>query len=543
MPNIVFRFPWGRYHATPWGNHVNEGLVEWPPSPWRIVRALLATGYSKLGWIVAPPAARELVDALAGALPTYRLPRGVGSHTRHFMPTDSKNPEDRTKVFDAFAHLGAGAELTVRWPAALSESARTLLGELVPRLSYLGRAESVVEARLLDDGGSEDVAGPDEAAFEIASPDGVNRPGVEPITLLAPTTAAEYASWRVAAGAAPLEAVPADEPGPARKASKPSKSGKPAAGKATKARPDPYPADLFAALAADTAFLQEHGWTQPPGSRRVLYYRAPLATSPRRVPARAGRLPFADTALFALASDTRGREVLPRMLRALPQLELLHRGLLSKVGDAYCAELSGRDERGAPLEGHRHAALVPLDLDADGQLDHVLVHAPMGFGAEAQRALRALRATYTKGQDSALFVTLVGLGAREGFRSVGQAPVQELGEAIAWESRTPFVPPRHLKTARHTLEDQVQAELASRGFPRAARIEPFERDELVVRGFHHFVRERRHPSRPPPAPRFFGLRLLLERPARGPLSLGYASHFGLGLFVPSERQPEGLALV
>ena len=50
MPNLVFRFPAGHYHATPWGNHVNEGLIEWPPSPWRVVRALLATGFSKLGW-------------------------------------------------------------------------------------------------------------------------------------------------------------------------------------------------------------------------------------------------------------------------------------------------------------------------------------------------------------------------------------------------------------------------------------------------------------------------------------------------------------
>lgn len=30
---VEFRFPARRYHATPWGNHVNEGLIEWPPSP------------------------------------------------------------------------------------------------------------------------------------------------------------------------------------------------------------------------------------------------------------------------------------------------------------------------------------------------------------------------------------------------------------------------------------------------------------------------------------------------------------------------------
>src|SRR5437867_3663314 len=49
-PTLLLRFPGRRYHATPWGHHVNEGLIEWPPSPWRLLRALLATGYTKLGW-------------------------------------------------------------------------------------------------------------------------------------------------------------------------------------------------------------------------------------------------------------------------------------------------------------------------------------------------------------------------------------------------------------------------------------------------------------------------------------------------------------
>jgi CRISPR-associated protein Csb2 len=506
MPNLVFRFPQGQYHATPWGNHVNEGLVEWPPSPWRIVRALLATGFSKLAWREPPPAARELVDALASVLPTYRLPRATAFHTRHFMPRNSKNPEDRTKIFDAFARMAPPAELAAVWPVELSAPASALLAELVPKLSYLGRAESVVEARLVADDALPD--------GDVASTTEVNRPFSqpgEPVALLAPITQAQYTAWK--AEVAPHEGT-----------------GKPS--KAKKQRPNPFPSDALAALMADTAFLQEHGWTQPPGSRRVLYYRPPLSTSPIAVASRPELVAKADTALFALASDTKKGEVLPRVVRALPQMEILHRGLLSKLGDVASPELSGRDDDGKPLQGHRHALLVPLDLDEDGQIDHVLVHAPMGLGVEAQRAMRAIRSTFTKGSESPLFVTLVGLGKRDAFTCIGVRAVPELGEATVWESRTPFVPPRHLKSTRHTLEDQVQAELASRSLPRAMRIDVLGRDETVLRGFHRFVRERRHPLRPPPAPRFFGLRIELERPARGPLTLGYASHLGLGLFVP-----------
>ncbi len=56
---LELTFPAGRYHATPWGRHVNEGAIEWPPSPWRIVRALMATWYLK---------AREIPEATVRSL-------------------------------------------------------------------------------------------------------------------------------------------------------------------------------------------------------------------------------------------------------------------------------------------------------------------------------------------------------------------------------------------------------------------------------------------------------------------------------------------
>jgi CRISPR-associated protein Csb2 len=470
MPNIVFRFPSGRYHATPWGNHVNEGLVEWPPSPWRITRALLATGFSKLGWTEAPRAARELVEGLASALPTYRLPAASAAHTRHFMPIDSPDPEKRTKVFDAFARVGPGAELAVVWSVALTRAADALLHELVPKLSYLGRAESVVDARLVDDRA---VPG----GF-LASASDTNRPGVEAIALLAPMSEAEYGAWRAAT--APVEV--------------PVKKGK-------KPKDNAFPSDALAAILADTGFLQRHGWTQPPGSRRVHFYRPvdSLSTARPRLVARPPHVANVDTALLALASDTRAGEVLPSLLR---------------------------------LEGHRHARIVPLCLGNVGQLDHFLIHAPLGLGAEAQRALRSIRKTYAKGGGKPIFVTLAGLGKLAAFQHLGTVDVTELGESRIWTSRTPFVPPRHLKPKRHTLEDQVQSELASRGLPAATRIDVLGREVLVARAFHRFVRARRDRQRQPPAPRFFALRIELERPTRGPIALGYASHFGLGLMVP-----------
>ncbi len=102
MPTLSVRFIGGHYHATPWYKAQNEGAVEWPPSPWRLLRALIATGYAKLPeWQdgTPPTVAGSLIARLASVLPSYKLPPATGAHTRHYMPTDAK----ATLVLDARA--------------------------------------------------------------------------------------------------------------------------------------------------------------------------------------------------------------------------------------------------------------------------------------------------------------------------------------------------------------------------------------------------------------------------------------------------------
>jgi CRISPR-associated protein Csb2 len=89
--------------------------------------------------------------------------------------------------------------------------------------------------------------------------------------------------------------------------------------------------------------------------------------------------------------------------------------------------------------------------------------------------------------------------------------------------------PRHVKRrGRNTVEGQVSAELESRGLPPAA-VQILEWDD-VTRKLRHAVRVRRRPAPPPPSDAGFAVRLVFEHPVSGPLALGYASHFGLGVF-------------
>ncbi|MDD3449799.1 MAG: type I-U CRISPR-associated protein Csb2, partial [Gammaproteobacteria bacterium] len=136
MPTLILRFPAGRYHATPWGHHVNEGLIEWPPSPWRLLRGLLATGYATLRWPPEgpPTEARRLFEALASVLPTYHLPPAVGTHSRHYMPMArfKNGREETTLVFDTWARITG--PLAVTWDVALDRRECELLARLAERM-------------------------------------------------------------------------------------------------------------------------------------------------------------------------------------------------------------------------------------------------------------------------------------------------------------------------------------------------------------------------------------------------------------------------
>ena len=147
---VAIRFPLGRYHATPWDRSVNEGEVEWP-SPWRLLRTLVATWHTRWPDLLAGELDR-ILDAL-GEPPAYRTPATSPGHTRHYLPdlahrTGATGNTDLT--LDPFLWLSRADPLLVRWEARLDHEQRETLAKLLELVPYLGRAESVCEARLLD---------------------------------------------------------------------------------------------------------------------------------------------------------------------------------------------------------------------------------------------------------------------------------------------------------------------------------------------------------------------------------------------------------
>ena len=107
---IALSFPGGRYHATGWGRHVNEAAPDWPPAPWRLLRAFAAVWKRTLAGDALVN--EHLPSALAKltAPPVYKLPPATLAHTRSYLTQKIKG-ESPDLVFDGFIALTPDVEV------------------------------------------------------------------------------------------------------------------------------------------------------------------------------------------------------------------------------------------------------------------------------------------------------------------------------------------------------------------------------------------------------------------------------------------------
>jgi CRISPR-associated protein Csb2 len=510
MLAIGITFPAGRYHATPWGRHVNEAAVAWPPDPWRLTRALIATWHRKLGGRYPRERLSSLLARMAAAQPPFiRLPESaIHAHTRHYMPTKG---DKRTLIFDAFARIDPDDPIVIAWPELqLPADEERLLDALLESIGYFGRAESWVDAKRLSWRDGFNCFFADSAA----DPDTGEVLG-EIVRLLAPLPPDEYARFRNSQLAA--------------KKKPPAKLSK------------TLPADWLDAVSVDTGDLQAAGWSSPPAAQ-WLSYRRPLhalrtvAAKPR--PARVDRRSAArvNTARLALFGKP-----LPRIedaVRVGEALRLAAMGAARRLlgSEAIPAELSGHEL--PETNRHAHAFWLPEPNDR-GEIEHVLIHAPGGFSPNAVRLLTGLQ-KIKRDEGEPLRLMLEGIGQAALFAQASRVA----GESEVWRSVTPYLHPWHLKkpqlrsseALRSALLEQLRREWRARGEALPDLVEMNEVSSVRFAGrelrpvhFHRF-RRKRGLVQPDTLGRMLELRF--AAPIRGPLALGFGCHFGLGLFAP-----------
>ncbi|MSR64876.1 MAG: type I-U CRISPR-associated protein Cas5/Cas6, partial [Verrucomicrobiae bacterium] len=204
---------------------------------------------------------------------------------------------------------------------------------------------------------------------------------------------------------------------------------------------------------------------------------------------------------------------------------------------------TGLNSDGKPLQGHEHARILCETSGERGSITHITLHAPMGFKPAARRGLDKLRKVWGHGGHD-LQLILLGVGLPADFTD---APF--FAEATVWRSLTPFVSTRHAKAHRngqpkldeHGLQIGSPEHDLCRLIVEAALPRPSTIVRMTAGCFGRkpvrwlaFQRERKHGTGSHAGQMGYGFRLTFPKPVRGPLAFGYASHFGLGLFVPVE---------
>jgi len=184
--------------------------------------------------------------------------------------------------------------------------------------------------------------------------------------------------------------------------------------------------------------------------------------------------------------------------------------------------LSGHDV--PPRNRHDHAFYLPEDRDRDGRLDHFLVHVGAGVDEVAAAVLDALDYILSAPRQPRIVV--------ERETAANAAPL--LQAARVWRSATPYLHPWHLKK-KFTVADQLRRECRIRGLPEPVNILPLDSIQRGGKSWrpHQFQRRREKQTTRQPDRRGQFIELHFEQPVAGPLALGYACHYGLGLFEPA----------
>jgi CRISPR-associated protein Csb2 len=403
---LEIRFDLGRYHATPWGAHVNDGSVEWPPSPWRLLRALYSASRTNTLLTDLREAADRALQAIADAPPpVYELPPARGGHTRHYMPKSSHSPAaagETAKVIDAYLAVDRDTPLRAWWDVELDADAADALSAVARSVGYLGRSESVCSIVT--------VSGAHPSSDALAAPLEAAEPRYESdvVELLCPEREQ------------PLER-----------------------------------------LAISVTELRSQRRLMPPGAKRIAYVvprgdEAPPVIRSAPPPARP------TLAVFRLRGSER-----PGLTDAVAVGQALRSAAQSRFGGAnegaVSRTLSGRNANRPRDDQHRHAHYLSGPDGESRRIDNVYIWAPEGFGPAEVAALASITHIYLREAPEPLRCALAALG------ETSELVLPRLiGPTRSWRSLTPFGLVRHPKRRNDRVvdspDDQVRRELSHRGF-------------------------------------------------------------------------------
>ena len=155
MIHIKVEFHTHQYQACAWGNHHSEGVIDWPPAPWRILRAIVAGSYAVNLQPKYLEALKGVLHKLAADLPSYTLP--PVTYIQHRSPRPQVNLKT-AKVGPGKTLYSAGLLMSadqrvlyIQWPIEITEVEELVLNLCLAGLTYFGRKESVATVSLAEE--------------------------------------------------------------------------------------------------------------------------------------------------------------------------------------------------------------------------------------------------------------------------------------------------------------------------------------------------------------------------------------------------------
>jgi CRISPR-associated protein Csb2 len=567
-------FPLGRFHATPWKVFpYDDPHGEWPPSPWRLIRAIIARSYQleREQPSVTREQRKELVAAFCGSAISWRLPefawRGPG--LRQYQPVefgwDHPSPQKLKLVpLDGQLRQTLGGDF-----ALLEKDDRGMAKfEVFDENKRSVRSLEAADGQLLK-------------SFREASSDAKKRQTFVELKRHPPagrgysTTKVQDNFWLVADADPLLWFLSGDgwkarnldlldaclarmtyfgraesvteislvrEPRVDLPVANCHLSERRGAGMVPVLAPIPEARLQDVEGSTDDPAVAET--TVPPGACWLYAERPrrPAAIKPpqRLVPRKAATLvqfaigthvPPALKDVVRLTQRFRGR-VLKSFLRLATNGSVKDWAGVPKDLRERAALLTGKDAEGHPLRDHSHAVFF-LHLE-NAKPVRLCVWRGEPFGDTEQAAiLAAAESPLPLGfKGDPWTVTLIPLDSL-----VPPPPALSPAAHAHWETLTPFVPPRHVLDARgrnkpgESVEEQVRQELQSRGVDPANVGISVERFGWVKVHQPGMVK-----GRATNADKLgYWVSLSFPAPRQGPFFLGASSHFGLGLFVPYQR--------
>ena len=212
---------------------------------------------------------------------------------------------------------------------------------------------------------------------------------------------------------------------------------------------------------------------------------------------------------------------------------MMRDAVMSKAGRIHGGRLSpylsGHDNKGKPLcDNHAQAHWLPVDNDRDGLIDHVAVYARYGIEPSTRSAFATLTKIYDRNGNSAR-VRFAGFHRRADL--AGRCILFKGG--TRWVTATPYFAPWH-KKKNYGTADQVKKEAAMQK-RKVVHVSAASTPAIPTGGgatsIASFESTRRGKA---PINNGCHVAIRLARREDGPILLGANSHFGLGMFVPTD---------